>query len=347
MLKRQIISHRHPCYNLYRYPLFLVLLIVSNCGFETFEYDQNYFKGMNIFFQNNSRNVYNQEEYLQNLQVMRSIGINSIFLTTFHYCADQYADSIKTTSETINDSVLSEIIQTTLQEGFRVILKPHIDLENGKPRYLIEPSDKEKWLIFYMNIIQRYIMLSNKYGLSHIVIGTEIDKIADSPGFIEMIEQIRLIYKGSLIYSASFDHFLSADLWQHIDIIGINAYYNLCNNQHCTKSELTESWNYWLTIINNFASGKGKPVFITECGFYSREGCGINPGNWSSGGDASPDEQANSYEALLCQAAAFTNIKGIFWWQWELNNPWNDNTSDYTPKDKPAEDVIKKYWNNY
>lgn len=327
-------------------PFLLFILVFGKCNLDIVGYDQHYFKGMNIFFQKSTRNIYRPDEFRNELRQMRSLGINTLFLIPFHYCSDQFSDTIKATEETIEDSVLESIIISSKQQGFNVILKPHIDLENGKFRYQLKPANLQNWIDCYRDILYRYAKLSSKYNLSHLVVGTEIDNIADSPLFFKLIQEIRDIYQGALIYSSSFDHFLKTDIWQHVDIIGINAYYNLCNNNNCTESELTESWNYWLTLIDNFASGKGKPVFITECGFYSREGCAINPGDWSRGGSTSQQEQAKSYEALLCQAAAFTKIKGIFFWQWELNNPWNDSSNDYTPEGKESEHIIRKYWHD-
>lgn len=327
-------------------PFLLFFLALNKCNLNITGYNQHYFKGINIFFQKSTRNIYKPDEFRSDLRQMSSLGINTVFLISFHYCSDQFSDTIKATAETLEDSVLESIIISSQQQGFNVILKPHIDLENGKPRYQIKPANLQIWIDCYRDILYRYVKLSNKYNLSHLVIGTEIDNIAYSPLFLRLIQEIRNNYQGALIYSSSFDHFLKTDIWQHVDIIGINAYYNLCNNNNCTESELTESWNYWLTHINNFASGKGKPVFITECGFYSREGCAINPGDWSRGGSISQREQAKSYEALLCQAEAFTNIKGIFFWHWELNNPWNDSSNDYTPEGKEAEQIIRKYWHD-
>lgn len=325
--------------------LFLLLLLALNqCNLNIIGYNQHYFKGMNIFFQKSTRNVYRPDEFRDELRKMNSLGINTLFLIPIHYCHDQFSDTIKATVETIEDSVLESIIISSQQQGFNVIIKPHIDLENGTPRYQLKPTNLQNWLNCYRDILYRYAKLSNKYNLSHLVIATEIDNIADSPLFVSLIQEIRSIYQGAIIYAASFDHFLKTGIWQHVDIIGINAYYNLCNNNYCTESELAESWNYWLSHIDNFASAKGKPVFITECGFYSREGCAVNPGDWTRGGPISLREQAKSYESLLCQAAAFSNVKGIFFWQWELNNPWNDSSGDYTPEDKEAEQVIRKYW---
>ena len=220
-----------------------------------------------------------------------------------------------------------------------------MNLENGKFRYQIDPDNYSRWVASYKKVLVGYLDLSKKYNLGHFVIGTELDKVADSERIHKFIDKdVRTIYDGQLIYSSSFDHYLSTSIWKHVDIIGINTYFNLCRSNHCTPSELTESWNYWLDHLNSFSTSKGKPVYITEIGYYSREGCAINPGDWSIGGAINYKEQAKSYESFLCQYSEFTNIQGAFWWQWELNNPWDNDSADYTPHNKPAEEIIRRYW---
>lgn len=327
----------------------LVILCVSNCSqFSGSEetYSADYFKGMNIFFMN-SRNVYQPTEYDKTLDELLSAGINTVFVVTFHYAKTETSDSIFSTEETIPESTLCRIIEHTRSKGIEPILKPHIDLINGTPRYLCEPADINKWVDFYRDILLQYTRVSNLYGLKKFVIGTEIDKIADSKVFRSMIRNtVRQNFNGELLYASSFDHFISTAIWDDVDAIGVNAYLNLCRRDDCSLAELTESWNYWLNIIDRISISKGKPVYITEIGYYSRYGCAINPGDWQRRSEINLSEQAQAYEALLCQAYAFTNIKGIFWWQWELNNPWRSDSADYTPNGKPAEDVLRKYWNH-
>jgi hypothetical protein len=232
----------------------------------------------------------------------------------------------------------------TKANGMAAILKPHINLYNGTPRFKLQPADINKWIDSYYSLLLRYAAIADSFQLDTIVIGTEINLIADSPQFRAMLQKFRSIYNGTTIYAASFDHFLQTNIWNFIDIIGINTYYNLCNNNDCTLPELMESWNYWLTIIDNFSTGWNKPLIITEIGFYSREGSAINPGDFSRGGKISYENQAKAYEAVLSQTGHINNIKGIFWWQWELNNEWANDSADYTPENKPAQEIIRKYW---
>ncbi len=309
-------------------------------------YSSNYLKGMNIFFMS-SRNCYRPVEYDNTLNELLLAGINTVFIITFYYADDETSDSIFATNETVPDSILCKIIEQTRAKGIEPVIKPHIDLLNKMPRYLIKPKNMSTWLGFYKDILLRYIEISNTYNLNKIVIGTEIDNVADSKDFHSLIRNtLRHNYNGEFLYASSFDHFLSSSIWSVVDAIGVNAYFNLCQRDDCLQVELVESWNYWLNIIDRISIAKSKPVFITEIGYYSREGCAINPGDWSREGEINFHEQEQAYEALLCQAYKFSNIKGIFWWQWELNNTWGNDSSDYTPNNKPAEQILTKYWNN-
>ncbi len=309
-------------------------------------YDCSYRKGMNIFF-TNSRNRFIPWEYEQTLSELTATGINSIYVVTFFQCRDEFHDSVYAGEKTVRIRTIRRIIDATRRAGIEPILKPHVNTDNGTPRYCMEPENPELWMDSYADLLIPYAELSEEYDLGGLVVGTELDHIVDLPGFRDrVIRKIRNVYGGELIYAASFDHFLSTKVWDHVDAIGVNAYFNLCKAQSCSQPEMVESWNHWLNCLDRFSLSKGKPVYITEVGYYSREGCAINPGDWARESDICFQEQAKAYEALLCQAGGFDSVRGVFWWQWELNNGWYNDSADYTPNDKPAEAIIEKYWAN-
>jgi hypothetical protein len=324
-----------------------LLLMLPSCiltGDGEAGYGDGYAKGMNIFFMR-SRNAYRPAEYDATLDELKRVGVNTVFIITFHFVKKATSDSIFATAESIPDSTLAAIIEQTQAKGLKPILKPHIDVLDATPRYRIRPAHIEQWVGCYRRILQRSVTLSNHYGLGTLVVGTELDGVAETPQFRTLLrDELRTSFRGELWYAASFDHFLSCSLWPVVDAIGVNAYFNLCRRDDCSPQELMESWNYWLNTLERFSRAHAKAVYITEIGYYSRAGCAINPGDWSTGGGIDVDEQAQAYEALLSQAHAFSAIKGIFWWQWELNNPWESDSADYTPQDKPAQDVLARYW---
>jgi hypothetical protein len=119
--------------------LFLLLLLALNqCNLNIIGYNQHYFKGMNIFFQKSTRNVYRPDEFRDELRKMNSLGINTLFLIPIHYCHDQFSDTIKATVETIEDSVLESIIISSSNKDL-MSYQTYIDQENGTPRYQLSP----------------------------------------------------------------------------------------------------------------------------------------------------------------------------------------------------------------
>ncbi|MBD3421804.1 MAG: hypothetical protein GF398_16950 [Chitinivibrionales bacterium] len=330
------------------YGLWVLMLLVLSCS-NPFsvqqDYPRSYHKGMNVFFMSH-RNAFKPADFKSNIAEIESTGVTHVYLIPYFFSPDESSDTIFPTEETINHADLDHAIRICLESGLTPILKPHIDLLNKTPRFNISPSDGKSWKRNYLDFIDPYLQLSEQYALSCFVIATELDNVVNASWFEEIIAHARRAYSGELIYAASFDHFLECEIWDKVDKIGINAYYNLSNSDRdCTMAALSESWNHYLQVITDFSILKGKAVILTEVGYCSKQGSSINPGNWHAGTDISPQHQAHAYEALLMQAARFDRIKGIYWWQWELNGVGGMDNIDYTPKNKPAEDILRNYWN--
>ena len=45
--------------------------------------------------------------------------------------------------------------------------------------------------------------------------------------WIELIQKVRAVYQGQLTYAANYDNYQEVDFWEHLDFIGINAYFPL------------------------------------------------------------------------------------------------------------------------
>jgi hypothetical protein len=298
---------------------------------------------MNIFFMP-PRNAFSPEDFSESLSRLKQDGITDLFLIPYFFSPDERSDSIFPTARTIEDSALIHAISLSKDSGFSVALKPHIDLLNGTPRYRISPDNMGKWSLHYAAFIGKYLELSNMMGLSRFVIGTEIDRVSESDEFVDIISKARTVYAGHLLYAASYDHFVNSKIWKYVDEIGVDAYFNLDNSSDYSMNTVMETWNYWLNLISRVASNYDKPVIITEVGYISADGATRNPGSWETSFAYNGDVQADCYKALLSQAGNFGRITGIFWWQWDLGGVGGPGTIDYTPRGKPAEQVIKEYW---
>jgi hypothetical protein len=69
-----------------------------------------------------------------------------------------------------------------------------------------------------------------------------------------------------------------------------------------------------------------------------------DPGNWHAKGTIDNALQADLYRAALTAARSMEFVKGVFWWQWELNNRSSEQKIDYSPQKKAAQDVLKEFW---
>ena len=290
------------------------------------------------------RNVFDETDFSEHLTRMKQNGINSIFLSPVFFTESPSSDSIFATSATLPDSQLYRAITLAEQNGFTVALKPLVNCLDDMPRYKINPANFETWFLSYKKFILHYFTIAETFHHTGFVIGTELDGVSDSRPFLHLCDSLRSNSTISIIYSGSYNHFITTTLWDHVDIMGINAYFNLDNSEPPSPAVLHESWNYWLNLINQYAEIHNKQVMITETGFLSRPDAAQNPGSFSGTPVSDLSVQKECYEALLSQAALFTSIKGIYFWQWELGDNGRIDCCDYTPRGKPAEDVVKKYW---
>jgi hypothetical protein len=327
-----------------------VLILFSGCDIvnptmQSCHYSSSFMKGMNIFFYGDLRNRFIEQDFSESLSRLRKDGVTDLFLVPYWFSHDKFSDSIfHTDSETIRTSDLVCAVSLAKDSGFNVIIKPHIDLLDKIPRYLIQPRSMTKWSKSYLDFIKHYALLSDSLGLKEFVIGTELDIVSETDEFKHIIEEIRKVYKGTLIYASSWDHHVNARVWKYVDVIGVNAWFNLDNSDRYSMNVLMDSWNYRLNELTEVAINFDKKIIITEAGYFSSNGTAKNPGAWENRSGINLDEQKDCYEALLSQACHFEKITGIFWWQWELGKIGGSNNSDYTPRDKPAEQVLEKYW---
>lgn len=301
---------------------------------------------MNIFFYGTARNTFYENDFSQSLSRLKKDGVTYLFLVPYWFSDNKFSDYIYPDSQkTIINHDLLRAISLAKDSGFNVIIKPHIDLQDGTPRFQIQPQNMTKWSNSYLDFIKIYAQMSENLGLKGFVIGTELDIVSETDEFKHIIDEVRKVYKGTLIYASSWDHHISARVWKYVDVIGVNAWFNLDNSKSYSINVLMDSWNYRLNELTEVAINYNKNIIITEAGYYSSSGVTKNPGSFENRSAVNMNVQKDCYEALLSQACHFEKIKGIFWWQWELDMPEvNNSNNDYTPQDKPAEEVLVKYW---
>jgi hypothetical protein len=159
-----------------------------------------------------------------------------------------------------------------------------------------------------------------------------------------IISSVREKYSGQICYAASWDEAERVPFWDAMDVIGVNFYFPVADRTDPTRFELLASWQPWLDRLDAFRRRQGRPIVLTEIGYMSRDGAGMRPADYHFGAPIDLDEQADLYWAALQAVSGEPWIEGLAWWDWTIQDSGGPTDSGYTPRGKPALDVLTSAW---
>jgi hypothetical protein len=278
-------------------------------------------------------------------------GADWIALVVTHYQDNISSTTIYTTTSTPTDADLTHAITQAHSLGLKVMLKPHVDLENDPDHWRGEIGESfagtewNTWFAAYQDFIYHYANLAQTHGADQFCIGTELSATQDrEANWRAVISGIRGYYSGPLTYAANFGE-VSITWWDAVDYIGVDAYYELTDKNDPTIAEMKTAWQPHLTTLDTLASTWGKSIILTEVGFRSIDGANQQPWEWHSTGTIDLQEQADAYQATFESVYDQPWLAGLYWWTWETDlfqgGPCDNN---YTPYDKPAEDTLRSWY---
>jgi hypothetical protein len=295
---------------------------------------------------------YSHPDADQALANLADTGADWIALVVTHYQDNISSTTIYTTTSTPTDTDLIHAIAQAHSLGLKVMLKPHLDLENDPDHWRGEigegftETDWNTWFAAYQGFIYHYADLAQAHGADQFCIGTELSASQDrEANWRAAISGIRGYYSGPLTYAANFGDEVSITWWDAVDYIGVDAYYELTDKNDPTIAEMKAAWQPHLTTLETLASTWGKSIILTEVGFRSIDGANQRPWDWDVTGTVNLQEQADAYQATFESVYNQPWLAGLYWWTWETGlfqgGPCDNN---YTPYDKPAEDVLRSWY---
>ncbi|MFA5339015.1 MAG: discoidin domain-containing protein [Candidatus Omnitrophota bacterium] len=241
------------------------------------------------------------------------------------------------------DEALTHAINKAHSLGFKVMLKPHIDIQTGEFRGDI--PGEEEWFRNYEEFILKYAKMAEKYNVEIFCIGTELagTPMKWEPQWRKIIKSVRGNYKGPITYAANWNEYKEVPFWNDLDFIGIDAYFPLTSKANPAKAELAGAWEKEARSMEDFFRKKGinKPVIFTEAGYTSAEGTGKTPWTVPSKVE-SQKEQADCLDAMMTVMTKRVWFKGLYWWcvfPQDIESPLG-----YTIKGKSAEKVLAGWY---
>ncbi|MBD3347073.1 MAG: hypothetical protein GF401_18620 [Chitinivibrionales bacterium] len=304
------------------------------------------YKGMTIFFYGTERNTFDPVDFDNNLEKIAGLGVNTIVLIPYGFQETISSNHItRDDPRSIPDADFISACNRVVKRGFTLVVKPHVDVNTGDPRADIIPSDRPAWKASYLKFILHYAHLADTLGAHIFCVGTELTALSqDTHLWHEIIDSCRSRFRGLLTYSSCPQEVLSVQFWNKLDYIGANAYFPVSKRNNPMLEDMLFSWASWKEMLRDVSLSHHRDVLLTEIGYMNHTLAAENPGSFEHKGDRDDRLQADCYRAALIASEKMDFLHGMFWWQWELNDRGDTAAIDYTPRGRPAERVVKEYW---
>ncbi|WP_299252580.1 hypothetical protein [uncultured Aquimarina sp.] len=254
------------------------------------------------------------------------------------------------------DSVFINTITELKDRNIHIMLKPHLWLSSGW-RSNVKHSNVanwDTWFESYRTNMIHYTTMAAKTNAELLCIGTELKSslMAQPEKWKDLIKEIKTIYKGKLTYAANWDdEYEFIDFWNELDYIGVQAYFPLTEGSNPDLNTVKEGWETHVEMLELLSKKHKKPILFTEIGYKSEVSATIKPWEWGSALSILSKQKSDKTQQIAYQALYETLwnkdwFAGTYIWQWNTrSNKENAPTNlDFSPRFKPAENTIAKWY---
>lgn len=281
------------------------------------------------------------------LDEIRDVGATDVSLAVRWSQADVSASRIgPVDGVTVPDEVVREVAGLARERRLGVFLLPVLDVAVRRPgqwRGALAPADPDAWWAAYRAFILHYARIAEDAGAALFAVGSELASMERDRGrWVDLVAAVRGIYRGRLTYSANWDHYEPVPFWDVLDVVGVAAYQPLSRAPDPTLDDLTAGWRPFKARLSAWAARAGRSYVVTEVGYPSRRGGAFRPWAYDDGGEPDPALQGRCYEALRRTWEGDPALEGLYLWSWFGAGGPAD--TGYTPRGKPAEAVLRRWW---
>lgn len=298
---------------------------------------------------------YGSSAYERTVKEAVQMGATWVALTPFGRVADLSGRGIDPSFETPfekNRDDVKRAIEMAHAAGLRVMLVPHLWVESGEWRALIDPKTDAGWAVWaasYRSFVLNWAKVAEASHVDLFSVGVELRSWVTSgraPLFLSIIEDVRRVYRGPLTYSANWDDVDQTIILGAIDVIGINAFYPLAEKDGATDETLLEGGERVRQKVHALSEAWRKPVLFTEIGYTTRPNPAVHPWEWPDamkGVHVDQDAQASAYRALISPLLEEPNFAGFFVWRVyaDPDDVSQEAEWGFSPRGKKAELVMR------
>lgn len=244
-------------------------------------------------------------------------------------------------------------IQMAHEEGYSIMLKPHVWKSHGSFTGHHEYSSEEEWQQFeesYSNYILHYAKIADSLNVKIFCIGTEWERFVSTRShfWLKLISKIRSIYKGKLTYAANWDEYKRVPFWQELDLIGIDAYFPLTDQKTPSVAALKKAMLHVKKELYDYHDSLQLPILFTEYGYRSGNFNTLRPWEVNESQESNLKAQSNAYQAFYESFWNDSVFVGGFLWKWFANHSSVGGVkhSGFTPQNKPVSEIIHHWYSN-
>lgn len=298
---------------------------------------------------------YGSPAYQRTLDEAVRIGATWVSITPFGRTWDLKPTGIDLTFEAPfeeNRAAVLAAIRQAHARGLRVFLVPHLWVETGGWRALIDPGDDAgwaRWVAAYRAFLLAWARVAEEGNAEMLSVGVELRSWVTTPratSMLAIIEEVRELYPGLLTYSANWDDVEDTLIFGALDLIGINAFYPLADHDGASSAELAQGGRRVAAKIEAFARTMQRPVVLTEIGYTTRPNPAVRPWEWpDSMKDVRVDQraQAEALAALIAPLLDSRSCAGFFLWRYyaDPDDVSQEAEWGFSPRGKLAELVLR------
>jgi hypothetical protein len=285
----------------------------------------------------------------------RRWGASWVALTPFGRVWDRRGVGVDLTFEKPVEDNTPAVLATIAEAhalGLRVLVVPHLWVESGEWRALVDPGDDDgwaRWAASYRAFLLHWATVAELGGAEMLSVGVELRSWVTgrrAASFAALVREVRARYRGLLTYSGNWDDAAHTLIQGEIDVIGVNAFYPLAERAGADLGELLAGGRRVAAELASLARSWSKPVLLAEMGYTSRRDPAVRPWEWPDGmRDVVVDEraQAEAYQALLGAVYEAPWCAGFFLWRTYADplDVSQEAAWGFSPRGKRAELVVR------
>jgi len=298
---------------------------------------------------------YGSEPCARTMQDVRRMGGTWVSLTPFGRVWDLAPTGVDPTFEAPaaeNRKNVALAIRQAHAEGLRVLLVPHLWVETGGWRALVDPGDDEAWKRWargYERFVLGWARVAESEGADLFSMGVELRSWVTTeraPLFSEAIRAVRQVYSGPLTYAANWDDVEDTVILGELDVIGVNAFFPLAEKKGAGFETLLAGGKAVAERMRRVAESWHKPILFTEIGYTTRADPAVEPWTWPDGmTEVVVDQraQADAYTALVAPLLDEPWFAGFFVWRVyaDPHDMSQEAEWGFSPRGKLAELVVR------